>query len=380
MNKLQRVIKSELTWDRLDLAFELFYLDLINKNKKIAEETYAEHNRVQLDLLIDDIKPENIRFDYKFYKERSVDEKILDNVVTKFIEYASDTYIAFLWPAGKGFEDEVHSMFRKIVYKKDIKLTPAGAFNLLYELYKPREWLDDKFNKYKGTHIKLVEYFPDFGEFTIIVFQSKSLEEVIKLKARVRLFCDIKNNSIHTTDNREEALRAARLLLNENGRHFLNYSKMAEFEFFSKEIELIKNFIWKNQLDKREIVLDSDATLALYGIKEFGNANYSYGNQEDLIYDPSYYFYYSGVKFISFKKVYDMRINRKGERDRRYIKLMNSLIENTAVNYKTVKLRQRIIYMKTMLKFQLIDIMTDIFKKIGLYKKGQVVYHKIKNK
>ena len=111
-----------------------------------------------------------------------------------------------------------------------------------------------------------------------------------------------------TTDNKEETLRISRLLLNESGRHFLNYSKLHEFEFFSNEIGLIKNLISKKQLDMEDVVLDSDATLALYGIKDFNDVNYFNENKGNSIYDLSYYFYYSGIKFISFKRV-KKRIN-----------------------------------------------------------------------
>ena len=378
MKKPNEVINYELTWDRLDLAFELCHLDLIGQNRKLAEEIYSEHSRAQLESIIHHIGSGDIIFDYKFYQERSVDEGILDSVVTKFIEYSSDIYIAFLWPAGKGFKDEVDSMFTKIVYKKDIKLTPTGAFNLMYELYKPREWLGNKSNKYKGTKVKVVECFPDFDEFTVIVFQSDSIEDVIRLKAKVRLLYNIQNSCIHTTDNKEEGLRISRLLLNENGRHFLNYSKMAEFEFFSDEIELIKNSISDDQIKKRDMVLDSDTTLALYGIKDFKNINYLNGNREKFIYDPSYYFYYFGIKFTSFKEAYDIKTNRNEEEDKKDIMLMDSLIMNTAINYKTIKLRHRLIYMKIICKIKIVDAITKIFKSIGLYKMGRAVYHKIK--
>ena len=57
---------------------------------------------------------------------------------------------------------------------------------------------------------------------------------------------------------------------------------------------------------------------------------------------------------------------------------MDSLVRDTAKSYKTIKLKQRIIYMKIMFKFKVINVITKIFKNIGLYKMGRVIYHKIK--
>lgn len=370
--------KYLLTWDRLDLAFDLFYSDLINKNKELAERTYAENIIAKSELQIDYIRPKDIIFDYKFYQKRSVDETILDNVVTKFIEYASNTYIGFLWPAGGVFKDEVHSMFKKVVYKKDIKLTPTGAFNILQELYKSVDWLGNKGNKYKGTKEKLVKCFPNFESFTIIVFQSDSFREVIKTKKGIRDICNVDFDSIHTTDNREEALRISRLVFNENGRHFLNYSNPHEFEFLNKKIQLIRDSLAKDQLDQNKIVLDYDMTLALYGIKDFDRVRYLDETKESLIYDPSYYFYYGNIKFISFEKLYDMKSNSNKYKDKEDLILMDNLINNTAIDYKTTKLDERIMYMKIKYKFMVINLIKYTFRKIGLFNIAKAVYHKLK--
>jgi hypothetical protein len=37
--------KKLLTFTRFDLAFKLFYLDMIGKNKKLAKDVYIEHIR-----------------------------------------------------------------------------------------------------------------------------------------------------------------------------------------------------------------------------------------------------------------------------------------------------------------------------------------------
>src|SRR6056297_1515930 len=164
-----------LTWNRFDLGFKLFYLDLTNKNPSLANRVYQEDIRSQtlgkfkepgnnkknsfqkyikkfedIDFRIKkygfDAQKSSIPLsetdtiingahrvasaihsqkelrcvrlnqkvmicDYKYFYERSVPEHILDIAACKFIEYAYNLYMAFLWPSGKGFNDEVESKF-----------------------------------------------------------------------------------------------------------------------------------------------------------------------------------------------------------------------------------------------------------------------------
>jgi hypothetical protein len=56
----------------------------------------------------------------------------------------------------------------------------------------------------------MVECFSVFDKFTILVFQSESIDKVRKLKDEIRIVCNIGYSSTHMRDTREEAIRIVR--------------------------------------------------------------------------------------------------------------------------------------------------------------------------
>ena len=39
---------------------------------------------------------------YQYFYDRNIPSEYIEMAVNKFIEYAENVYIAFLWPSGKG--------------------------------------------------------------------------------------------------------------------------------------------------------------------------------------------------------------------------------------------------------------------------------------
>ena len=454
-----------LTWNRLDLAFKLFYLDLRDKNRDLAERVYKQDIRAQtlgnfkefgdkkkisfekyvqvfdelekkfteegfdpkksyIPLSKDDtivngahrtalaihqsktlecvkLKRPTMVCDYNLFHQRCVSEEILDMVVSKFIEYADNTYIAFLWPSGKGFKKEVYSKFTKAVYKKEIQLNSVGAFNLLFELYSHMEWIGTKENGYQGIQQKLAECFPQLTKIIVIVFQSSSIEQVRELKDQIRNVYNIGFSSVHITDTKEEALRISRLLFNKNGIHFLNYAKTHKYRSFSSDLDLFKNFLLMNRINTDDIVLDSGMTLSAYGIRESKDIDYlinknvvikeenhrinSHDDQlmyhketkASLIYDPSFYFSYKNIKFLSFEQVYEMKIERNEEKDKNDVRMMQSLIDNNAIVFKITSFKQKVLYSKIKIKFKTTRAIIKVLKKVKLYSVTRSIYHRV---
>jgi len=457
-----------LTWNRLDLAFRIFYLDYKNKYKKMAVQVYYEvirsqtlgtfkefgnehksnfnefiksFNQTYFDIkdngfstektiipLSEDgtiingahrvssslhlnknvycVKTNSKKMiaDYRYFYERNVSEDVLDLVTQKFIEYAENTYIAFLWPSGKGSKNEAENKFSNIVYKKKIILTPNGAFNLLYELYKHMDWVGDKSNEYKGIQQKLIECFPIFEPFTIIVFQAESLEKVREIKEEVRKIYNIGFSSIHITDTKEEAIRISRLILNKNGIHFLNYAKPNKIDFIKNELSEFKNFIANNNIDSSEILIDSSFILSLYGLREAKDIDYlvddnnkikilknNYNEHDSelkyhesskskLLYDQAFYFWFDGIKFISFNQLYKMKKNRGEEKDKNDCKMMEALIENNVLKKSIGQIKQSIFYFKIKIKHLLFTQIITILKFTKTYDLIRLTYKYIKRK
>lgn len=213
-----------LTHNRLDLAFKLAFLDLINKNEKLAKNIYREdirsqtlgkfqefgnHEKNSFDAYCETFKSiyEDVRLngfngdksiiplckegtilngahrvasairsnskvtcvqtdqaslicDYKYFYDRNIGSELIETAVQVFIKYADNVYLAFLWPSVDSEKINVEDFFNKIIYKKTLDLTSQGAFNLLIELYKDMDWIGNSSNDFYGARRKLLECFP----------------------------------------------------------------------------------------------------------------------------------------------------------------------------------------------------------------------------
>lgn len=338
--------------------------------------------------------------DYKYFYKRNVPSEILDLVAKKYIEYSENIFIAFLWPSGKGYKEEVESAFSRVVYKKEIELSENGAFNLLFELYNHMDWVGNEKNGYKGIQRKLIECFPNFNKFTVIVFQSDSIEDVRKIKERVRNIYNLGYSSIHITDTKEEALNISRYLFNKNGLHFLNYAFPRKFKQTQTCIEQIDRFIAQNGLDAKNIVMDGSITLALYGLRESKDIDYFVNDnsavtvsfpefekhdteltfhnakKDQLIFDSHYYFHYRGLKFISFAQLFEMKKKRNGIKDITDCKMMEAFVLQDRFGIKINKIKQYFLY-QSLRYFKMIhDFGVIILKSIYIYELARKLYWK----
>jgi len=320
-----------LRYDRFDLAFKLFYLDLKNKNRSLAEKVYEDHiaafslgrfvepgsdkegaetfiteferiytdfcengfdkNRTLIPLSENgsiangahrvacalhvgspvrcvDIAADSHVYDYDFFYKRNVPIDILDMAANKFVEYSDNVYMAFLWPIGIRKNREVENILGDIVYKKTIKLNANGARNLLSHVYRGQEWIGDPKNNFCGIDSKLVECFRCFDKFNVILFQADDLEDVLRKKDAIRELFGMGKHSIHMTDTKEESVRMARLVLNGNGEHFLNHARPNKYISTDEKMKSFKEFLDGNKLDRRDVVLDAGIVLSCYGLRE----------------------------------------------------------------------------------------------------------------
>jgi len=462
-NCQRRKASSLLTWNRLDLAFKLFYLDIKDKNKEYAKKIYMQDIKAQtlgkfeeygnkkknsFEKYIDDFnttfesikkngfdkdttllplsKNNTIRngshrlacaiylkkevecvnlncndfiVDYNYFYERDVSEDILDTVTNKFIEYADNVYIAFLWPSGVDNKKEAESKFSKIIYKKEIQLNIQGALNLLIELYKHMEWVGTIENGFQGANQKLIECFPNFNSVKVIAFQADNLNEVRKIKEEVRKIYNIGFSSIHITDTKEEAIRISKLVFNENGLHFLNNATPYKYVILHKELEKFEIFLKSKNIPLDDVLIDSSTILALYGIRKNNDIDYlsfydishetlyenhdqelKYynDNKEDLIYNQKNFFHYKKFKFLSFKQLYIMKKNRNQKKDIYDCKSMNALIENDKIKKTFAIIKQKLFYQRVKTYKNYNKFKLYILKKTGLYTPLRAIYHKIK--
>jgi len=443
--------KKLLTHTRFDLAFKLLYLDMMSRDVKFAKEIYKEHIRAfslgrftepgneeknSIDKFIEefsktfeDIKANgfdntktliplskngsiangahrvasaiyldtnvecvqidtaNHVYDYKFFYSRNVPSQMLDVAATKYVEYAEGVHVAFLWPTAKGNDEQVEKVIPNIVYRKEMTLTPNGAHNLLSQIYYGEEWLGSVEDDFRGSKGKLVECFKSFDPVRIIAFQANSLDEVLKIKDDVRDIFNVGKHSIHITDTKDEAIRVARVIFNDNSIHFLNHAKPNRYISTHKKLDKFKEFLQTNKVSADDVVLDSGIVLSAYGLREASDIDYflddndklkyhdeeleyhdeelEYHDEEklELIYNPKNYFYFNDLKFVSFSQLYKMKKNRNEEKDRNDCKMMEALIENDTFKTFISKSKQKYFYFKVFVRQKIIFLL----KSLGIF-------------
>lgn len=416
---------SLLTYNRFDLSFKISYLKLIKKNPSYSKEIYRDHIRaftlgkfkepgnkkknnlekfyLDFNKTYNSIK--NYHFDikkslvpitengiilngshrvasaiflnqsinavtinypkpnynYEYFKDRNVSEKLMDTAVKSFIEYSDNTYIAFIWPSAIGNEKKLQKKLQKIVYKKTINLSLNGAHNLMSELYEGEKWLGDVNNNFKGSFLKAVKCFNNNSPLQIYVFQAESLESVIKIKNEIRELFNIGKHSIHITDTKKEAIKVSKFIFNDNSIHFLNNGN--PLKFLSKKLDL--ESIKKNG----HIVFNEHMTLLLYGLKDYnvkkGKLNsdinkYTINIHEEL-YDPDNYFYFKNHKFLSLSKVLNLIEKQKSSYELDLIKDLSKLTRKQNLNKSY---SQKIRYLKIIIRQYLVDKL----RKFGILK------------
>ena len=372
----------------------------MSKNGSITNGAHRVASAIFLDKNVDCVYLDTSDqiYDYDFFYKRNISGEILDTVVTKFVEYANNVYIAFIWPTAEENDEKIKEIVPNIVYRKEIKLNPNGAHNLLSQIYYGEEWLGSVEDNFRGSQSKLVECFKSFDPIRVIAFQIDCLDEVLKIKNKIRSIFNVGKHSIHITDTREEAIRTAKIVFNDNSIHFLNYAKPNQYISTHRKIDIFKEFLSANNLNSNDVLLDSSIILSAYGLREAKDTDYFchdnskikvkfddinihdeelkyYGeNKNDMIYNQKFYFYFNDIKFISFTQLYKMKTNRDEEKDKNDCKMMEALIENNRWKEYVTKIKQSIYYEKIKLRKKIIDILQNI----GLYKITRNIYRVVK--
>lgn len=309
-------------------------------------------------------------YDYNFFYGRNISIDILDVAVSEFIEYADNTYIAFIWPTAQGFDSEIEKIIPNIVYKKDIKLNINGAHNLLTQIYYDEKWLGNIENNFQGAKNKLIECFKTFEPVRIIAFQADNIEKVSQVKEQVRELFNVGKHSIHITDTKADAIRVSRMVFNKNSIHFLNQSKPNKYIATHQKITKFKKFIQKNKLNVDDVILDGGTVLSVYGLRKSNDIDYfiddnakikhsdtELDNHDDelkyhdidkleLIYNPKFYFYFNDLKFIAFNQLYKMKKNRAETKDINDCKMMDAIKNKNNFKQGILRTKQNLVYFR----------------------------------
>jgi len=265
-----------------------------------------------------------------------------------------------------------------IIFNKSIKLNARGIHNLSMQIGCEQSGLN--VNCINAKH-----------KIEVVAFKADDKDTIKKIKNKVKTLLHMECDTILIVSTKELVIKISQLVFNDNGVHFLNYAQPNKYESVHYKIEQYRNFISKNKVSMEDALLDSGIVLELYGIRGSSDIDYfvddntkikqcdeKFDNHDnelqyheesklEMINNPKYYFYFNGLKFVSFNQVYRMKQNRGDIKDINDCKMMEALIEKNWPKAVISKAKQELYYVgiKALKIFRLHNIARYIYRKIN---------------
>lgn len=289
---------------------------------------------------------------YETMRKIGVDNDVLLNMVFEFIKLKPNTRLAILFPVAQSIQKQFTSKLKdnfSVDYVESFPITRNGLTNLQDFFYGQHEWWND----WHCQDFSNRRFHKINKNITVVFFQEKEDTDIRKTKDDIRALHEADTHVMHTTDTHEETIAAAEILLNMNGRDFLDFKDRskptAKFDnYFLKFSKLVKK-----QKRTDSVALDTGSVLALYGLRDIRDMDYvsskiTISSDDELIarhdegyesvnidideilYDPRNYLVYKGVKFVSIDKVMALKTTRATPKDKHDVVLIQGM-KNTQI-------------------------------------------------
>lgn len=175
----------------------------------------------------------HVRYDYRFFRKRVLDEAYLEFMVHTYCMLKKDSYVAFIWPQAYRERKYIVRHLRKngcrILYDKKMKMSYDEFFSLIYQVYKKEPWVGSKRNHYRGVALKSTTCYEKHGQFTILIFDGISKEKAVLLKKAIRKRLGRGKQTFHIADSWNEARNSLLILekmRKENWKLLENFESM----------------------------------------------------------------------------------------------------------------------------------------------------------
>lgn len=355
----------------------------------------------------------SVKYDVKYFRERLMDESHLNYLTVEYCKLKDNVYFSCIWPVAskninedmKGEINQIYSKYGKQVLIKEIDLSYEALHSLIAQIYSHHSWVGTPSNNFMGAHNKAKACYTNNASVFIYVFECNDFQNVLRLKQEIREVFKLGNHSIHITDNREETIQIANLLLNSNSIKFLERGTPTHYLETYYRIIKFQEELTKLGENKEEYLVNSSSLLALHGLREardldylsinngceiidnefFGNHNayLNYFNKplETLIFDPRNYFVYRDIKFVTLENLRIFKKNRNENKDQIDIKLIDtvlkSLNEFKKIQYRLHShIKRKKVYFMHSLKRRFITFIM----KIGLFNITKKIYRYVYKK
>jgi hypothetical protein len=300
------------------------------------------------------ILDEGTCFNYQYFSEKRLNQSISDFIAFTYCLYNKNAHIALLYPVGGVKRDEqtfkiLNDRF-DVFYVKEVELYGNGPFLLVQNAYRLHPWFSHT-DQNENVKRKMKACFQGLAPLKVVVFHADSLDDVLSAKDAIRNLHQLENDSIHITDNSEETLECAKMLLNENSIHWLNNAQKFTPVRYEKLFQKLVSEVDSEKLES--LCIEGSSVLATYGIRdvsdidlwgneenllllnnseiEWSNENLAYLKEcslNDILNDPRNHFYYKDVKVLSLHILHKLKKARRSDKDKQDIVLIETMIVN----------------------------------------------------
>lgn len=355
-----------------------------------------------LDVPIIRFENANANFNIEFFKKNLLDTDYINYLMLEYAKIKNNIYVICLWPrCSKDNKNIAQSYIQKklkVLYTSNINLNYNGLKNFMIQIYRKFDWIGTYKDNHKGALNKVDNCYIENEDIQIIIVESNDVNEVLKTKNEIREMLKVENHSIHSTDNKEETIEMLELVLNKNSISALNLYNPDKYAKFNKDLLEFKELLTKNNIPFNDVLIDSGAVMALYGLRQNDdidilvnkqyneilnknnidthNSQIEYYNKtlDSLLYNPENYFVFNNLKFLTLSNLLIVKNNRNDKED--VILIKNKLNINGYKNSKKniVILKGKIRKFKRKFKTNIIKFL----KKIGCFELCLKLYKKIK--
>lgn len=310
----------------------------------------------------------NVTYDVDYFKKKLLDQAFISFSLFEYAKLKSNIHVVCVWPRCSAIQKATIEKRLcnelKIIYKNSVLLSFKGLRNFLLQTYRKAKWIGTVKDNFQGLNTKVVACYDEKSKLDFYVIEESDLQKLTSLKNKIRKEIKLGNDSIHSTDTQEEAIEMLGSLMNENSIFFLNNAEPDKYSgTFSKVIDL-HNDLTQRHLNYDDIILDAGIVLSLYGIRSCNDLDYltkldtsipnadNHNSQlkfycktiDDLLYNPSNYFYFFGLKFTTIQNIFQLKKNRDEVKDQEDILLIESFFKrqlNLKENFNAITIKVR---------------------------------------
>lgn len=297
-------------------------------------------------------------YDYRFFKHRNSKNPIVKHgMELEYMDfcalYASKIFkkslVVCIFPRAEGDIQktlQILSSHGTVFYHKTFSLSYTGLVNLTYELYRGEGWIG---GFYPNTPSK-ADVCRGNNPLHSILWIPNNGTNVVQVKERIRELYHVGKHSVHIPDTHHESIRIAKTVFHDKSLQYINKITLPLNNHNRALLQKYHTLVNNSSHDVDDFCVDSSFILAMYGLREAKDLDYlcSIPNQSfnhdhidnhfsqlpyyskplrELIYDPSNFFYFAGLKFLTLENLYAMKKTRNEEKDRVDCALILPLIE-----------------------------------------------------